>query len=317
MSAAESFTADNSRKEIERPEYSAESSELPPCETKKQKFFSKGRRIVRETTETASKNNEQPHCPPSSAAMSVEKESDRNKDEETAGGGDCGVAGEKSCSPGREGDVRAVISRCVNEGKKVLGDASRIAADYHDFAREAAGSRLAQGRQQAETYAAKAKSSFETIVSSTRETANDTTRRLSETREALCGQSKQCLVAVNSFRNALSALAAEGKPRLGSVYFTGKKALRERNGRLAVSALAQAVACVLVIMTAVLRMALKNEKIKKLAENFTRVLERFKVVPVLQLAGRVPVVGHYLVSAAESFASEVKTNMRDFEDKES
>lgn len=224
---------------------------------------------------------------------------------------------ESCCAAGKK--VREITSRCLSEGRKVLGDAAKIAGDYQDFAIDAVGRRIVQGRQQAEACAAKAKSSLETIASNTREKVTNSTKRLGETREVLSQQSKRCVTVVDSLCDAASVLAAQGKPRLVSAYSTGKKALRERDTQLVVSALAQVVACVLVMMTTVLQMALRNEKIKNVYESLPhlpQMLQSFEIVSVLQMTKYVPLVGHHICSVAVSFVSEVKKNMGNV-DKES
>lgn len=279
--------------------------------------------MVKTATEYPTKVDEQlqPPCPSfQSAEPPVREESDRKQDEETAKNSN-GAVEENCCAAGKV--VRDVTSHCLSEGKRVLdegkralGDAAKIAGDYQVFAIDAVGCRISQSRQQAEACVAKARSSLETVASSTRETVNNSTKRLLETREALFQQSKQCVTIVDSVRNVVSVLVAQGKPRIVSTYSTGIKALRERNTQLAASALAQLFAFVIVMMATMLQIALKNEKIKYIFESLPhlpRTLQSFECVSALQFTKYIPVVGNQIFSSATSFVSEIKKNIEDFE----
>lgn len=222
------------------------------------------------------------------------------------------VAGQKNLAAGKK--VLEMMSQYVNEGKKVLDDAKKIAGDYQHIAVDALSSRIANGRQQAEAYASKANSSIEEIASGTKNTLANPLKRFSETREALFQHSDYCSCTVDFFRRLISALMTKGGPRLESISSTGKKALNKCDTQLAISALAQIVACVLVILRTLLQAMLGIRQVNQFIElspQLPEMVKSFDPFWVLQLVGCIPVVGNYLRSAAIAFASEVEKNLPD------
>ncbi|RNF15687.1 uncharacterized protein Tco025E_05442 [Trypanosoma conorhini] len=213
--------------------------------------------------------------------------------------------------------VRSVADQCVETGRQVLNNAKSSAEAYHNAALEAVQSKVAHGRQQVEAYATSAKSSVEPLVDSAKGVVNRSTTRLSETRETLREKKAACMTKIETARTKVRTVAERSKTHLRSIYENGKNAVAKRDLHLAVTLVAQVIAAVLLLATALFEELLHFAWVKKAtdyAQN-SQVTQRaqklLETVNIPQTVERVPVVGRRAVSAVTSFVTEVKRSMEE------
>ncbi|KAF8295506.1 hypothetical protein TcYC6_0092330 [Trypanosoma cruzi] len=229
--------------------------------------------------------------------------------------------GEDGGSNSYAAKIISVADQYVESGRKVLNDAKTSAEAYHSAAVEAVQSKITYGRQQVETYATTAKDSVEPLVDSARGLVNKSAKGLSKTSEVIREQKTACMDKLDTVRTKVRTVVDESKPHLQNICDNGKNAVSKRDARLALTAVAQLFAGVILLMNAFFEEALKLTFVKNATSYVQncrvtqRTRELLAAANIPQKVDHLPVVGHRVVVAVTIFLSEVKRSMLEMKKK--